>query len=142
MTPSYKATDQKWTIWDCPDDPFTHNKYFFRFAIELPVFDHEDSAEEIMIRPSYTITKDEKSLFTCGYEMEYEITFNGEKLTPVLLTDIILSDCYPAFVKAFNEQKEEFPAVKELPPPELTQEVRNTVLEGSVKALKDSGHTQ
>jgi hypothetical protein len=140
MKPSYKDTDQKWTIWDCPEQPFHHNKEFFRFAIQIPVYDLAKKSFEIYIRPSYTMSQDEKSLFTCVYEMEYEITTTDELLTAELLSDIILNDCYPCFVKAFDEQKKEFPAAKDLPPPVLNEEVRKAVVDGSKKALADSAY--
>ena len=138
MKPSYKATDQKWTIWDCPDEPFNHNKEFFRFAIQLPVYDHTKKEILIYIRPSYTLSQDETSLFTCVYEMEYDIRMTDELLSSELLAEIILNDCYPCFAKAYDEQKKEFPAVKDLPPPPLNDEGRRTVVEGSRKALADS----
>ena len=137
--PSYKATDQKWTVWDAPDEPFHADKEFLRFAIELPKYKDGITATTAFIRPSLNFSDGTASKFTCVYEMEYEVTWEDAPLSSSLLSDLIINDCYPAFVKAFDEQKLEFETVKNLKTPPIDTEIKNTIREGASKALLDSG---
>lgn len=136
----YKAIDQKWTVWDCPDKLFSHNHEFFRFAIELPAYNKEVKNIMLKVRPSYTLSKKKLAQFACVYEMEYEVLLHESIFTDSILYDLIINDCYPAFVEAFNKQKAEFPNVHHVPAPELSTEVFKVVKEGSVQALKDAGY--
>lgn len=141
MKLTYKEVDQKWTIWDCPDKPFKHNHEFFRVAIELVPFNETDTHFPLIILPSYTLTLDQQSQFTCVYQVEYEIHPHGEILTGETLSKIILEDCFPVFTVAFDKQKLEFEAAQLLPAPALNPSIESVVREGAAKALKDQGYT-
>ena len=116
-TPSYKVINQKWDLWDCPDEPFTFDKEVFRFVVNKTEPKSDATTTTVKILPSYTLLKEEQSVFASVYELEYDVTLLGAGLEDSLVKEMIEKDAYPAFVEAFNKQKAEFEAAKELPVP-------------------------